>query len=162
MIFNSTIEQRFMEEDFDTFPLADKNLLIYTIANSNGLMYSDLTADYLLNYHRDLKIAYLDEICESKIITGFTASNGHAYRLNRDDQLNMMGVKDELRDDETITAVNWKTEDQGYIEHTREEWMQVFKEALAHKRTVITTYNQLKAQVKAAVKHADILTINWA
>src|SRR5437763_9836650 len=84
---------------------------------------TDILADAKAN-----KIRELNNKCEAVIVAGFTSSNGHTYRTNRDDQVNMIGQKDDLADG-TVTVIPWKTEDVGYINHTRDEWFTVYSEA---------------------------------
>jgi hypothetical protein len=116
----------------------------------------------ILNQFKQLKIDNLNRICDEKIEAGFTSSNGHQYRCTRDDQINMMGQKDKLNEDETITEVQWKTEDSGYIVHTREEWLSVYREAFAHKEQQIFKYNQLKHQVLGCVNLEEINAVVWS
>lgn len=163
MLYQSDLEQKLVEQGYDAFTLEDKNRLITILANRNGLMYSDIAADYILTTHKNLKTELLSEDCENTIITGFTSSNGHKYRLNRDDQLNMIGQKDELMGDTTITTVSWRAEDVGaWIDHTRDEWLTVYKEGFAFKKNTLTKYNQLKAQVQQATTNAAVLAIVWS
>jgi hypothetical protein len=161
VIFNTPLEQKLVEVGFDKFSLPDKNMLISILANREELMYSQITDEYILNHHKQLKIDILSEKCEEAIITGFKSSNGHWYRTNRDDQINMIGQKDLLMADETVTIVPWKTEDTGYINHTREEWLQVYIEAFKHKKTQLLKYNTLKQQVLNATTHNEIVAIKW-
>jgi hypothetical protein len=107
------------------------------------------------------KIQEMSSVCEQKIIEGFLASNGHHYRTNRDDQLNMLGKKIDIQDNVNILTVYWKTEDVGYVTHTREEWLQMFKEACHHKELNLFKYNTLKMQVENATTDAEILAVNW-
>lgn len=107
------------------------------------------------------KIQEMNDICEQKIVEGFLSSNGHYYRTNRDDQINMIGQKDALLADPSIVSVQWKTEDMGYIDHTREEWLQVYGEAFTHKKTQLFKYNTLKQQIQATTTIEEIDLITW-
>jgi hypothetical protein len=157
----TTLEQKLIQEGYDAFSREEKNALIALLANRDGLLYSQVTDEYILEHHKKLKISILSEQCELSIVNGFEASNGHHYRTNRDDQINMIGQKDALMADPTITVVPWKTEDAGYINHTREEWLQVYKEAFEHKKSQLFKYNDLKQQVLNATTHEEIVAINW-
>lgn len=114
-----------------------------------------------LSYFQDLKSAELKQKCEDAIVFGFTASNGHFYRTNRDDQTNMIGQKDEIATDETITQVAWKTEDVGYLMHTREEWLTIYQEAFNHKKTQLFKYDSLKKQVYTCTTKEEVDAIVW-
>lgn len=150
-----------MTNSFDKFNISEKNALISELANRNGLMFHEVDNEYILNHHKKLKIELLKEQCETAIEKGFVASNGHTYRTNRDDQINMIGQKDELMADETINTVLWKTEDEGYIEHTRDEWLNVYSEAFAFKKAQLLKYDSLKKLVNEAKTHEDIIAISW-
>lgn len=120
--------------------------------------YTDLDIDAA----KELKKDEMKYMCEKAIVHGFTSEkNGHHYRTNRDDQTNMIGQKDDLMDDETITHVQWKTEDVGYIEHTREDWLYIYKEAFAHKKMQLFKYDQSKKDIDALVELEDVLNYKW-
>jgi hypothetical protein len=117
--------------------------------------------DEILEYVKTIKIAFFKSTCEEKIELGFTSENGHFYRTNRDDQINMIGQKDLLVEDPTITYVDWKTEDIGYIRHTKEQWMKVYNEAFEHKKDQLFKYEALKQKVLAATTQDEVAAIQW-
>lgn len=82
------------------------------------------------NQYKVFKQNELKNKCQEEIQSGFTASNGHKYRTNTDDQLNFLGKFNQITSFSTIVTVMWKTEDEGYLEHIREEWLNVYSEAL--------------------------------
>jgi hypothetical protein len=150
-----------LENGYDALSLSDKNVIIATIANEFGVEYNKVTDDHILNYHKNFKIAVLKSQCEADIENGFTAFNGHFYRTNRDDQINMIGQKGELDDDPSITEVPWKTEDADYIMHTREDWIKIYKEAFLTIRKKTLKYGQLKRDVKNVQSHPEIVEVKW-
>lgn len=157
----SNYESMLAEKGFDDLAIADKKALIQFIANKDGKLQYEVNPQYLLDYHKQLKIDIISEKCEEKIIAGFIATNGFRYRTNRDDQINMIGKKDQLSSDLSITTVKWKTEDEGYINHTKDEWLGVYSEAFTHKETQLMNYNDLKQQILSATTHAEIVKIDW-
>ena len=159
--FLNTIEEKLIHEGYDSFSLQDKNALVMYLANKEGLIYSAITDEYILNYHKQLKIDILSETCDSIIVEGFTATNGHHYRTNRDDQINMIAKNVQLLHDTTISEIMWKTEDAGYIKHTREEWLQVYNEGVTFKEQNLYKYNALKLQVANATTDAEVLAVAW-
>jgi hypothetical protein len=161
MLFQTDLEKKLFDEGLTAFGNTEKNTLIATLANRVGKVFSEINDDYLLNYHRDLKKESLNEDCENTILGGFTATNGHIYRCNRDDQTNMIGQKDELRDDPTILEVEWRTEDEGYISHTREDWLQVYREAFVFKKTQLFKCKSLKQRATDATSHDEIIAVKW-
>lgn len=136
-------------------------LIKQLVANSTAKDISDVSDEDLLQYCKDLKVGFFKTTCEEKILEGFTASNGHFYRTNRDDQVNFIGQKDLLSANETLTSVPWKTEDAGYIVHTREEWLKIYNEAFSHKQTQLFKYDNLKKQIASATDHATLSAIKW-
>lgn len=158
--FLSYFEKRLLV-GYEHFTTDDKNQLIVTLAKKNGLMYSQITEEYILEHHKNIKKEILSDKCEETIISGFTASNGHRYRLNRDDQINLMGRKEKLLANPSISTVLHKTEDVGYIEHTREDWLQVYDEAFEHKESNLFKYDSLKKQLNLATSHGEIQSISW-
>jgi len=158
----TVLEERLLESSFNEFNITDKNQLIAIIAKKENKMYYDITKEYILDYHKKMKIDSLSNTCEDEIIKGFISpTTGHHYRCNRDDQVNMIGQRDDILSDETITVVYWKTEDEGYVEHTVDEWMAIYKEAYAHKKDNLIRYDFLKKKIKSATSHEEILPITW-
>lgn len=161
MILETKLEERLLNEGLHTFDLTDKNNLIAILATRNNLLYSQVDEEYILNYQKELKSTLLSEQCEATILKGFKATNGHFYRTNRDDQVNLIGQKDELDEDSTMTTVLWKTEDAGYIAHTREQWLGIYQEAFAHKKVQLFKYNALRLKILAAKTSEEVSTVKW-
>ncbi|MES9681797.1 hypothetical protein ABWK22_02530 [Gottfriedia acidiceleris] len=157
----TSMEEKLIEVGFDMMDTREKNLLISVIANNEGLSYNLIDDQYILDYHKKLKSDQLSLTCDETIIKGFEASNGHFYRTNRDDQVNMIGQKDELMADPEMTEVFWKTEDAGYIKHPKDEWLTIYTEAFAHKKKQLYKYNNLKQQVLLSTEHGQIVNVNW-
>jgi hypothetical protein len=161
MALLTNLEKKMIDEGLSSFSLIDMNNFIVFVANKKGITYQEVTNDTLLNYHKEIKTSYFSDLCEGDIIKGFVATNGHTYRTNRDDQVNMIGQKHELLDDELVETVMWKTEDVGYISHTREEWLGVYTEAFSHKKSVLFKYNALKQKILDAKTQEEIVSIVW-
>ncbi|MGO5676936.1 DUF4376 domain-containing protein [Bacillus subtilis] len=133
--------------------------MIVRIADKLGKLPYEITEDVILQHHKNLKNDLLSEACEEEIIKGFTASNGHVYRTNRDDQVNMIGQKGILDDTDSAEPIKWRTEDAGWIDHTKDEWLQVYKEAFDFKKSTLLKYASLKDQVNNATTHDEIVKI---
>jgi hypothetical protein len=178
-IFGTTIEQDIASftalsernrETFDVIELAF-GAHVEQFATASGYRVNPETKELEFIYEEDLsklegfkemKINNLNRQCEKAIEEGFTSTvNGHIYRTNRDDQINFMGQKDELTSDAVIETVMWKTEDAGYLSHTREEWLEIYFEALANKKVQLFKYNTLKGQVLAAASKEAVDLISW-
>lgn len=151
-----------LEVGYDSMSPYDRNRLLTQLANVRELDIRELTEDLVLEYHKELKSNMLSLKCEELIIKGFKSSNGYTYRTNRDDQINMIGQKDMLDKNEDVSVVYWKTEEEGYIEHSREDWLeQVYAEGYKHKEENLFKYNGLRTEVLKATKHDDIVAVQW-
>jgi hypothetical protein len=160
--FLSQLEKKMIDNGFDSFSLKEKNDLVAILANREGVMYSEITPEYILNHHKQIKTDILSENCDETIVGGFTSTNGNKYRLNRDDQMNMIGKMIQLQHDPSIATVQWKTEGMGYVSHTKDEWInKVFLEALSFKEANLFKYNTLKAQVSNAMTDAEVLAVKF-
>lgn len=157
----SSFDKKLIEQGLDAFPVNEKNSFILSLADLNQVSLTEITEAYLLQYHKDLKIKVFSSLCEDKIVEGFVSTTGRKYRTNRDDQINMIGQKDELESDPSITTVPWKTEDLGYIDHTREEWLAIYSEAFKHKKDTLLRYNLKKQQITSATGHGELVAISW-
>ncbi|AQZ93162.1 hypothetical protein NRS6186_22230 (plasmid) [Bacillus subtilis] len=153
------IEQQMLDKGISSFTQYDMNTLIVRIADKLGKLPYEITEDVILQHHKNLKNDLLSEACEEEIIKGFTASNGHVYRTNRDDQVNMIGQKDILDDTDSAEPIKWRTEDAGWIDHTKDEWLQIYKEAFDFKKSTLLKYASLKDQVNNATTHDEIVKI---
>lgn len=133
------------------------------IDEADGIVSSYIHSinDNILNQEKEKKVAELKQKCENAILAGFTSSNGHFYRTNRDDQTNFMGQKEELNDKPDMLVVPWKTEDVGYINHAREEWLTIFYEGLSHKKAQLYKYDTLKKQVESLTTIEEVQAIVW-
>jgi hypothetical protein len=161
-IMVSALEAKLLEVGFNGFTKDEKNNFVMELANKLGMAFTDVTEAYIFEYHRILKSEVMSLTCEDTILKGFTASNGHYYRTDRDDQTNMLGQKEYLRDHPDTTTVEWKTEDEGRIPHTKEEWIGVFYEAFAFKDKTLKKLDRIKKKIATATNDFEITAIKWA
>lgn len=156
------IERILLDVGFDAMTMTQKNQLISLLANKDDKMYYEITQDNILAHHKALKIEELSDKCSETIAEGFISSNGHTYRTNGDDRENMIGKAVQLILVPTITTIPWKTEDAGYINHTKEDWLsKVFLEGTTFKESNLLKYNTLKGQVDVATKDSEVLAVVW-
>ncbi|MGE7305897.1 hypothetical protein ACQKJG_18910 [Priestia megaterium] len=160
-VTGTDLELRLIEVGFKRFSIKEKNELTKLLANRINLAYTDITEDYIFNHAKKLKADVLAAQCEEAILKGFTASNGHTYRTNRDDQVNMIGQYNFLSDDQSINEVAWKTVDEGYVMHSREEWLQVYAEAFTSKKEKLFRYDYLKKLVDNAKTDEELVAVSW-
>ncbi|MFC9727572.1 MULTISPECIES: hypothetical protein [Bacillus cereus group] len=163
MIFDSHIEEMLVGIGFDAMTMAQKNELITTLARREGAVLSHITDEYILNHHKKLKSEMLSETCDEVIVKGFKSTNGHAYRMKNEDQINFIGQAHELIFfDQETQIIPWLTEDLGYIEHSRDEWLnKVYREAFMHKKAQLFKYSERKTKINNATTHAEIVAISW-
>lgn len=163
MLFDSQIEKQLVSVGYDNMNMEQKNELITTLAKREGTVLSQITDEYILGHHKKLKSEMLSEKCDEVIVTGFKSTNGHIYRMREDDQINFNGQAIELIFfDKEMQVVPWLTEDAGYIDHTRDEWLnQVYREAFNHKKSQLFKYNMLRTKIATAKTHAEIVAVDW-
>lgn len=161
--FNNQAEKALLNTGYDNLSTDDKNSLIAIIAHKENKAFTDITPDYILQYHKNLKTDYVNDMCNLTIVQGFTSTNGHKYTLDLVDQMNMFGQKDKLRDDPSITSVDWKAEDVGdWIPHTRDEWLnQVYGEGYTFVEQQRQHAKELKKTIKEALDHPALINIKW-
>lgn len=145
-----------------------QNLLSYEqdffreqIAEKKKISNLSVTEEEVFEECKEVTSSYFKTFCEEKIIEGFTSSNGHFYRTNRDDQTNMIGQKDAINDNAELLTIYWKTENAGYVAHTREEWLLVYQEAFANKQQQLFRYDTIKREVAAATSFEQLQQIVW-
>lgn len=140
----------------------DKNRLVNYIAQKEGALLTEITEEYIFNMVKKIRINELSEICQDTILKGFKSPNGHTYRTNRDDQINMIGQKSLLELDQSIETVQWKTEDVGYLVHHREEWIKdVYMFGMKFKAEQLFKYDHLKRKILEASNEGEVLIITW-
>lgn len=158
-----TIEKvifKIIDSGYPNLESYEQELYKETLSKINKKKVDEITDKEILEHCKMIKIEYFKEMCEEKIIAGFTCSNGHFYRTNRDDQTNMIGQKDDLTSDPT-EIVYWKTEDIGYKPHTQQEWLTMYREAFVHKKQKLFMYDGIKKEIQMAQSHEELLEIIW-
>ncbi len=132
-------------------------------AKTNDQRYRELNLTITpLEQIKQAKIDQLNEGCEATILRGFTSvTTGHFYAFGSNDQSNFTQQMLLLIADPSLTEVTWKTEDAGVIEHTREQFLAVCREAEQHKRAQIGWYWRLKEQVESATTWQQVDAIAW-
>lgn len=154
---------RLLETGLGSFTITEQNDYFLNIANSRGMLITDVTEEFMVDYHKKLKMADFSKRTEEDIEIGFVSTtNNHSYRLNRDDQLNLLGEYVFTKEDETILSVYWKAEDVGgQIPHERDEFLAVVKEAFQHKKSTLYKLHLMRIDINAAVTHDEITAIKW-
>jgi len=160
-VAGSFLEAELVEMGYKNLSLTDKNNLISMLATRNSVPFTEITESYVLNHTKTLKKQMLSVQCEEEVLKGFVSSNGHTYRTNRDDQMNLMAQKDYLNTHPEEAEVMWKTVDAGYVKHTREEWLKVYEEGFQDKKKKLFLYDTLCHKVDTAVTDEELVLITW-
>ena len=133
----------------------------------NGTQWVDaqpLTDAQILQQAQNAKIAELSAKCDAAIVGGFPSSAlgvAHTYPSDKDAQSYLGDAIKRMELDSTVTNVNFKTLDAGFLAHTLPQLQQVFKDGFDFGQAQITKYNQLKTQVEAATTVDGVNAIVW-
>jgi len=109
------------------------------------------------------KILELNTACNQTILGGFPSScTGveYQYKFDMEYQGNFAQQGVMLSLDPTIETVMWPTS-VGVIPHTREQFIQLCKDAQGWKATNVYRYFGMKAQVEACTEIADVEQFAW-
>lgn len=160
-ILNS-VDLMLLNKGFDNLTVSDKNELIKSIASKKGVVYSEVTNTEVLSHHKFIKDVHLSNLCRQDILNGFVSeTNGHTYRTNEHDQINFMARNLKLLRDDTIEIIKHKTEDAGYVDHTRSEYLSVYEEGYAHVENKLFRLDDLRTQIEDATIHDELVAIVW-
>jgi hypothetical protein len=113
---------------------------------------------------KENKILELNTACNQSILNGFPSScTGieHHYKFDMEYQGNITQQGVMLTLDPTITVVPWPTSDAGVIAHTKDQFIELCKEAQNWKGANIYRYFGLKAQVEACTEIEDAEAFMW-
>lgn len=116
----------------------------------NGSWVEMETQENLLRIAKDKKKAELDSKCDSSIMGGFPSSalgTQHFYQSLVVDEIWLNATINRFLIDPNFTTVNYKTIDAGYLQHTKEQFNQVFIDGHSFGDAQITKLNSLKSQV---------------
>jgi hypothetical protein len=114
--------------------------------------------------YKFMKIEQLNYLCNQTIKAGFTSSalgTPHQYKSDYDDQINTIGCLTLLNADSTLQSMIFKTVDAGFMIHTREQFLKLYKDGEEFKRNNITIYNTKKFQVLNALTKDEVIAIKW-
>ena len=158
----SHLELRLIQAGYKALSTYEKNELTALLANRENLPYTDITETFILEHAKSIKLNILASQCEEDILSGFEATNGHTYRTNRDDQVNMIGQYNYLLANPDETDVMWKTQDAGYVDHPRADWLAVYSEGFVAKKNKLYKFDTLKQQVASAKTDEELVAIVWS
>ena len=158
---DKSVLDRFVKLGYSSLDDSDKNDLTILVALEKNVRVIDVDESYLFEYLKEVVKEKSKSMCDYKIENDFVATNGHNYRLNTNDQINMIGQKAEIDTDPSIDEVFWKTEDSGFVKHTREEWLSIYLEAHEYKKNCIYRYNALKGLIDETSTNDELMKLEW-
>lgn len=161
--FNENAEQVLLSTGYDKMSVEDKNSLLAIIADKENMAFTDITPDYILQYHKDLKIAWLCDQRDAAIHAGFTATDNHQYSTKPDDQINMLGQMLKIMADSTITSVQWSQADSNTLAtYTVDDWKNyVFSQTFTFKDEQMVKCNGYITTIMEATSHDQIVSVTW-
>lgn len=121
---------------------------------------------YTLDDVKASKLTELQAARDAEIYSSFTSTaldgvTPKTYNYDRDAAANFDKKATLLGIAPSITTVTWYTVEDGFVDHTREQFVQVCLDGGAHEETLKMRYFTLEAQVKAAVDIASADAIVW-
>lgn len=147
---------------------AGQSIEYWNVKDSNGNIIPEPSQTDLNNWWipalQTIKINQLNDKCNQSVLGGFSSSclgATHNYQFDYDAQMNLNGQLNLLNIDSTITSVSWRTLDAGILSHTKDQFIQLYKDASSFKSSQIDKYWNLKSQVLSATTETQINAINW-
>lgn len=137
---------------------------LYKAKFINGEWTESETQENLLKIAKDAKKEELNMKCDLTIMSGFTSSAlgvEHTYQSLIVDEIWLNATINRFLIDPNFTTVNYKTIDSGYLQHTKEQFNQVFIDGHSFGDSQITKLNSLKAQVDTATTKEELDAITW-
>lgn len=162
-LISNHYDLQLLQDGIDSFSTTEKNKFIVHIAQMKNIPITDINSDYLLAYHKELKIKEFSNICEQEILRGFVSTtNGHTYRTNRDDQFNMFVKYVMTKDNPNVLTIMFKAEDLGeQISHTKAEYESIVMEGYTHVESKLLKLDDLRKQIRSCTSDSAILSIIW-
>lgn len=162
-VITNYYDKKILREGVEALSLFEKNEFIMYLANKHQKPVNEITEDFILDYHKKLKINDFSIRCEDDILEGFTSpTTGHTYHTGRDDQFNMFAKYIMTKDDPTVTEILWKAEDVGeQIPHTKEEFIEVVMEGFRHVERTLLKLDNLRKKIRKCTTDAELVAITW-
>jgi hypothetical protein len=107
---------------------------------------------YPLDYVKADKLSELQKARDAEIFSSFKSSalgTQKTYNYDKEAYENFRGRALLLSLNPNITTVNWATIEDGFVNHTKDQFLQVISDGATHEESAKMKYFQLEAQVKA-------------
>lgn len=112
---------------------------------------------------KQARINLLKDECSQAIYDGFSSSLGYDFGFNPHDQVNftqqMLLIVADTNNE--ITTIQWKTKNQGVVDFTKEEFLQIVEEAKQHKLNMQQRYWMKEELILISHTKEEIQSITW-
>jgi len=138
MEFKKSYEEDLLYNGYANMQTSNKNELVMDIANNFGITFAEVTPQYILDVHKQLKVAETHEMYTMDLDAGYIhPPTNHMYDVSLNKQVDFIGVR-VLLQTTTQQVVHWFTEDSGVVEHNEQEFIEVFEGVISHKEKLDT------------------------
>jgi len=140
-----------------------KKAFDYTIQD-NIPIYTPVSDLIKLLPEQNQKVEYIKKQCNLDILYGFESSctgEVHQYKYNLEYQANFNEQANILTLDSTITEIPWNTKDAGVINHSRDEFIILLKDANNFKTSKMNDYHSMKSTISNAKTTKEIIDLKW-
>lgn len=143
--------------------LETRNGVTYCI-ESDGSEWVYSPAVVSLDEAKRQKLVELQTARDNEIYTTFQSSalgTPHTYTYSQEAAANFDKKATLLGIAPSITTISWYTVEEGFVNHTRDQWVQVCLDGGQREESLKMKYFQLEAQVSAATDIATVNAIVW-
>lgn len=113
-----------------------------------------ITKEQVMNFMKEAKIKELSDECDKHILGGFIY-NGDVFAFELKDQIRFSQqfslIVYSMVTGEELDLIEWKTENNGVKEYSRDEFLAVCKAGEEHDRTHIQKFRQLESYINNTV-----------
>lgn len=156
-------DQRLLAVGLDNMIMDDLNNLYLHIATIKNVQVNQVSYADALEYYKGVKLADLSAKCDAQVAGNYKATTtGFTYRTLPNDLFNMLGIYTMVKDDDTVTTVNFYTVDaDADVSHAKADFLSVAKELFKFVQDTNSKFDGLRKNVKDAADGTAVLGINW-
>ena len=163
IIDNTIYDTNFIYLDDNEYSYLQNNMLNYIIQDGVPV-YTPVQDSKVILEEQKSKIEEINIACNLDILNGFSSTcTGveHQYKFDMEYQNNINQQASILNLDQTIELVYWPTKDAGVVEHTREQFINLLKDANNFKSEELYRYFTMKADILAMISLEQVRQVVW-
>lgn len=154
-------EQELLNKGFENMSVPAQNSLVSELSDKFGVSYLKVTSKMILDVHKALKAKVVTADYRAALERGyFHINNGHIYSMSIDNQTSLIGIK-VLTLSKQQATIKWLTEDVDELEHTMDEFNDVYDGLMTFKQAAMQKYNGMLTKISDATSHTELLNIGW-